>query len=156
MTATQRTYNTAVKRLNAYLRTQGMRVSRVRNKVLELICQLPQPFTAAQLGEACQTERISTGTVYNCLNLFISAQILHAIDRQRGRTVTEYELTPTNTVRMVVICNKCNRVTEIHDKAISRLITERKYTNFKPEHFLLYVYGECKVCRRLKATEEKE
>jgi Fe2+ or Zn2+ uptake regulation protein len=156
MTATQRTYNTAVKRLNAYLRTQGMRVSRVRNKVLELICQLPQPFTAAQLEEACQTERISTGTVYNCLNLFIVAQILHALDRQRGRTVTEYELMPASSVRMVVICHKCNRVTEIHDKAISRLVTERKYTNFKPEQFLMYVYGECKVCRRLKATEEKE
>ena len=156
MTATQRTYNTALKRLNAYLLTQGMRPSRVRNKVLELMCQLPQPFTAAQLAEACKIERISTGTVYNCLNLFIVAQILHAIERQRGRTVIEYELLQPNSVRMLVICRKCNRVTEIHDKAIARLVTERKYTNFIPEQFLMYVYGECKVCRRLGIKQQQE
>ena len=153
MTVSQRTYNSAVKRMNAYLRQHEMRPSRVRDKVLSLICQLPQPFTAAQLEEACQAERISTGTVYNCLNLFTMAQILHAIERQRGRAVVEYELTPTNSVRMMVICHKCNRVTEIHDKAIARLVTERKYTNFEPQQFLMYVYGECKICRKKEPKE---
>lgn len=153
MTVSQRTYNIAVKHLDTYLHSHGMRPSRVRNKVLELACQLPQPFTAAQLEEACKTERISTGTVYNCLNLFIMAQILHAIERQRGRTVMEYELIPANSVKMMVICQKCNRVSEIHDKAIARLVMERKYTNFEPQQILMYIYGECKICRKKEAKE---
>ena len=153
MTSSQRTYKVASERLSAYVRTHGMRDSKVRNSVLEQLCLLPQPFTAAQLEEACQAERISTGTVYNCLELFIMAQILHAIKRQRGKAVMEYELIGSSPVRMEVICRKCGRVTEIHDKAITRLIQERRYTNFTPEQFSLFVYGECRVCSRRKKKE---
>lgn len=153
MPASQRTYKAATERLNAYLREHGLRVSRVREMVLQQVCQLPQPFTAAQLEEACQAERISTGTVYNCLDLFIMAQILHAIKRQRGKAVMEYELIGSGVVRMEVICRKCGRVTEIHDKAITRLVQERKYSNFTPQQYSLFVYGECKVCRRLRKSE---
>ena len=65
----------------------------------------------------------------------------------------EYELIGSGVVRMEVICRKCGRVTEIHDKAITRLVQERKYSNFTPQQYSLFVYGECKVCRRLKKSE---
>lgn len=130
-----------------------MRKSRVRNTVLQLVCQLPQPFTAAQLEEACQAERISIGTVYNCLDLFIMAHILHAIKRQRGIAVMEYELIGTNPVRMQVVCRKCGRVTEIHDQAIMRLVLERRYSNFVPEQYSLFVYGECRICPKHQKKE---
>ena len=116
--------------------------------VLEQVCLLPQPFTAEQLADACKAERISVGTVYNALNLFLLAQILYATNRQRGRAATEYELTVGSPTRMHIVCTRCGRVTEIHDKAIARLVQERKYSNFNMQHFSLYVYGECKICRR--------
>ena len=115
MANTQRTYKAALDRLNTYMREHGLRPSQARKIVLERIWQLPQPFTAAQLEEACSEDRISTGTVYNSLNLFVMAQILHAIQRQRGKNVTEYELISLNQVRMEVICRKCGRISEIHD-----------------------------------------
>lgn len=141
-------HNQAFKQLNTYLRANGMRPSRVRDMVLEQICQLPQPFTAEQLVEACKKERISVGTVYNAINLFILAQILRSHDRQRGRVASEYELIIGKPMRMQVMCTKCGRLTEIHDKAIERLIKERKYSNFNMQHFSLFIYGECKICRR--------
>ena len=143
-------YRTALKRLGEYMKENGnMRPSAVRVMVLEQICQLPQPFTAEQLIASCSYERISVGTVYNALNLFVLARILHATDRQRGRkAATEYELIVGSPIHMQVICQKCGRVTEIHDKAIERLVKEHKYTNFNLERFALFVYGECKICRR--------
>jgi len=141
-------HNTAVKQLEAYVRENNMRPSKVRNMVLEQVCQLPQPFTAEQLVHACQSERISVGTVYNSLNLFILAQILRAHDRQRGRAATEYELIAGGPMRMQMMCTRCGRLTEIHDKAIERLVRERKYSNFNLQHFSLFIYGECKICRR--------
>ena len=127
----------------------------VRNMVLQQVCQLPQPFTAEQLTTVCQAERISVGTVYNSLNLFVLAQILHATSRQRGKSATEYELTTTNTIRMQVVCQNCGRVTDFHDAAIERLVAERKYSNFNVQHMSLFVYGECKICRRkIKKTTE--
>ena len=137
----------AVKQLEAYVRNNDMRPSKVRNMVLDQICLLPQPFTAEQLAKACQNERISVATVYNCLNLFLLARILYAHNRQRGRAVTEYEVIVGKPMRMQMMCTRCGRVTEIHDKAIERLIKERKYSNFILQHFSLFVYGECKICR---------
>ena len=144
-------YNNAVERLNGYLKANEMRPSVVRNAVLEQACYLPQPFTAKQLVEVCKEQRISIGAVYNSLNIFISAQILHATERQRGKMATEYELITGNQHHMQIICQKCGRVSDIQDRAIARLIQERKYSNFTLQHYSLFVYGECKVCRRLKS-----
>jgi Fe2+ or Zn2+ uptake regulation protein len=144
-------YHNALERLNRYVKANDLRPSVVRTAVLEQACYLPQPFTAKQLIAVCQEQRISVGTVYNSLNLFISAHILHATERQRGKMATEYEVIAGAQHRMQIICQKCGRVADIQDKAIARLIRERKYSNFALQSYSLFVYGECKVCRRQKS-----
>ncbi len=78
------------------------------------------------------------------------AQILYAVERQRGKGVMRYALISANPVRMEFICDKCGRVTEFQDQAIVRLIQERKFINFTPHQYSLFVYGECRVCRKIK------
>lgn len=143
----------ALERLNAYIASHEMRFSPVREVVLEQACLLPQPFTADQLIEACLTEHVSQGTVYNCIRLFLDAQILHANERQRGRTSTEYEVITGNITRAQIICQKCGRVSNFRDPAIERFVRERKYSNFNIQHFSLFVYGECKRCKQKKTDE---
>ena len=143
-------YKAAQAQLDAYVQAHEMRRSQVRNMVLEQICQLPQPFTAAQLEEVCKAERISTGTVYNVLHVLIEASLVRPYDRGIGQTVTEYELvTEVSRSHMQIICRKCGRRTFIYDKALQRLIIERQYSNFNMQNYTLVVYGECKICRRL-------
>ena len=140
-----------LERLNAYIQTHGMRPSPVREAVLEQACSLPQPFTAEQLRVVCEAMRISVGTVYNSLNLFVLAQILHATNRQRGgRAATEYEVVTPNVMRMQYICTECSRTVDFHDKAIERIVRERRYSNFAVNTFSLFVYGQCKICRSKK------
>ena len=86
-----KTYEQLQEQLDEYILSHNMRPSKVRNMVLKAACQLQQPFTADELAEKCAEERISVGTVYNVLNLLILAQILHAIQRQRGKAATTYE-----------------------------------------------------------------
>lgn len=155
MAVSQKAYRIAQERLNTYIREHSMRPSKERTMVLEKICQLPQPFTAEQLTEICQTERISKATVYNTLKLFLLAQILCSFQRERGSTFTEYELLTVTSSRMQVICSRCGRITEFHDKAISSMILERGYANYSISRFALFVYGECKICRRLPAKLKK-
>lgn len=151
-----KTYKGALAKLNAYVKEHKMRASQVREMVLEQVCQLHQPFTAEQLIQACAPERISQGTIYNALDLFVEAQLVHAAERQRGRAATEYELITGHGVRMQMECQRCGRIVEFHDKAVARLVQERKYSNFNVQHFSLFVYGECKLCRRLqKAKADK-
>ena len=151
----QKTYEAALVKLNEYIAAHPMRRSHVREMVLEQVCLIQQPFTAEQLAEACAAERISVGTVYNALELFITAQILHAIDRQRGKSATQYEVIPGKQTYMQIQCSKCGRVSEIKDKAIDHLIRVRKYINFDMQRYTLLIYGECKHCRKPKIQTEK-
>ena len=150
-----KTYNTAVERLNFFLKANRMRPTIVRKMVLEQVCALPQPFTAEQLTEACAAQRISVGSIYNTLELFVAAHILHVTKRQRGLAAMEYELITGSSLKMQIICQKCGRVSDIHDKALTRLIKERKYKNFNQRHISLVIYGECKICRTIIGKEEQ-
>lgn len=145
-----RAYNLAQEKLVRFLHEHEKRPSKVRNIVLSLACALPQPFTAEQLQRACETERISVGTIYNSLNTFVDAQILRATERQRGKAATEYELITGSSNRLQIVCKKCGRVTDVTDKAITTLVQNRKYSNFNMQHFSLFIYGECRICRKKK------
>ena len=131
----QKTYEAALLKLNEYISARNMRKSRVREMVLEQACMLPPLFTAEQLAKA--------------------AQILHAIDRQRGKSATQYEVIPGKQTYMQIQCSKCGRVSEIKDKAIDHLIRVRKYINFDMQCYTLLIYGECKHCRKPKIQTEK-
>ena len=143
-----RQYNHARSRLNKYVKAHGMRPSRVRNTVLEMAFNLHQPFTAEQLIEVCAIERISAGTVYNALKIFVEAEIISGQQRQRGHLLTEYEIISESPRHMQLICTKCGRVTDLTLKPIARDIEEHKYTNFQLHHYSLILYGECKTCRK--------
>ena len=137
----------ALERLNTYLQETGGRYSAVREKVLEQACLLPQPFTAEQLEAVCQAEHISSATVYNCLKLFMAANIIHATKRQKGHQAVEYEILTGNQIRMQRICQTCGRITNFRAPAIERLIREQKTASFFMQHYTLFIYGECRKCR---------
>lgn len=143
-------YEAALEKLNAYIAENNMRHTPEREMVLMEICEMPQPFTTDQLTERCLPLRLSQGTVYNSLALFVSAQILHAFCRETGRTATEYELTTGDKSHIQVICTRCGRVMETSDKAIEHIVHSRKYSNFIPNHYSMRIYGQCKICRSRK------
>ena len=63
MAGRSKTYETALARLNAYIKQEKLRVSLVRKAILEKVCLFKQPFTAEQLIEACADEFISDATI---------------------------------------------------------------------------------------------
>lgn len=140
-------FGAALERMNAYVQEHGGRYSSVREMVLEQACLLPQPFTAEQLEFACQAEKIASATIYNCLQLFLAANIIHATKRQKGHQATEYELITGNQIRMQRICQKCGRVTNFRSPAVDRIIREQKTQSFFMQHYTLFLYGECRKCR---------
>ena len=150
MPTKSKTYDAAQERLNAYIRQEKLRVSPVRQTILEKVCLLKQPFTAEQVIEACTDEFISDATIYNALNLFVSAQILLATKRERGHAAVEYELTFSTHSRMQIVCLECGRVTNMRDKVLEQYIKGYKYYNFNPNRVSMTIYGVCKHCRKPK------
>lgn len=145
-------FGAALERMNTYVQEHGGRYSSVREMVLEHACMLPQPFTAEQLEVSCQSEKVASGTIYNCLQLFLAANIIHATKRQKGHQATEYELITGNQNRMQRICQKCGSVANFRAPLIDQVIREHKTQSFFMQHYTLFVYG---VCRKCKVTEMK-
>ena len=153
MTSSVERYEKALAVLDEYIRKHNMRHTFEREEVLRVISKISNPlFTIHDLERRCDEVRIARSTLYNSLNLFVSARILYRIERTMGINTEQYKwaLGAKNTMRL--ICTRCGRESRFSDEAIMRLIRDRNYSNFSPIHFSLYVYGECKRCRRMDIT----
>lgn len=148
-------YKAAQEHLNAYLRKHTLRKSSVRDIVLRQICALRQPFTEAQLEEACLDAKVAKATVYNTLGLLIKAEIITVYERGFGQQATRYELTNAYRSHMQIICKKCGRRASFYDKAVTLMLKEHKYANFEAQNYTLVVYGECRLCRTLSVKKKK-
>ena len=147
-------YKAALAKLEAYIQANHLRRTPEREILLKHICTMPQPFSMDTLVAEMENEHISTGTVYNTVNLLVSAQILHCISKRYGRKRSEYELMTKNAVRMELVCTRCGRVSHFRDIAVENLLRTRKYSNFNMQGCSLYVYGTCKTCKRKTKTEK--
>lgn len=137
----------ATERLNAYAQEHGLRRTQERETILAQVCAL-QCFSAEQLRMALTELTISRATIYNALTLFEKAGIIHRLDREFGVRAGQYEVVQEGTSNIRVICRRCGRVSEVKDPTINRMLADKRFTNFVPERFSLYIYGACKACRR--------
>lgn len=141
-------YKAALSKLNQYIWENGYRHTPEREIVLQIMCRLPQPFTPAQVVEEVKEEHISQATVYNCIRLFDQIGIIRLQQQKITQSKSEWEVVAGKRNRLQLVCQRCGRVSEFKDIAITNAVKLRKYSNFVPEHFTIFVYGECKHCRK--------
>ena len=149
------TYEKAVAALKQYLQEHNMRHTPERYHVLQYCCDVPAPFSMEQIIACAQKDFISRNTVYNTVNMLLKAKILHTLNKQFDSARKPlFEFTQSDHIHTEFICTRCGRMSEFKPQAIESVIMNRRYTNFVPEHFTLYVYGQCKACRRLINKKE--
>lgn len=149
MTSVER-YEKALAVLDEYIRANNLRHTLERERLLKIIAELNKPiFTVHDIDAKRQEAHISVPTLYNSLGLFVSARILYKLERTQGVTSEQYKWALDAKNSMRVICTRCGREATFNDKALLQIVQNRKYANFVPAHFSLYVYGVCKTCRRL-------
>mgnify|MGYP002513039413 CR=1 FL=1 len=148
-------FKEATNTLYAYLNEHHMRHTAERIFILEAICRL-KSFTVDELREQLTEMNISRATVYNTLTILEKAEIIHRVEKEFGIRATQYELILHNESSVQIICERCGRISEVKDSTISRMLEDKKFTNFTPERFSLYIYGHCKVCRRKLLTTKKK
>ena len=156
MTSVER-YEKALAVLDTYIREHNLRHTLERERLLKIMAEVNAPiFTVHDIDAKRKDAHISVPTLYNSLNLFVSARILYKLERTRGVTQEQYKWALDAKNSMRVICTRCGREANFTDRAILRIVQERKYANFIPAHFSLYVYGTCKTCRRLLIQRNSE
>jgi len=156
MTSVER-YEKALAVLDEYIRANNLRHTLERERLLKIIAELNKPiFTVHDIDAKRQEAHISVPTLYNSLGLFVSARILYKLERTQGVTSEQYKWALDAKNSMRVICTRCGREATFNDKALLQIVQNRKYANFVPAHFSLYVYGVCKTCRRLLIQKNDE
>ncbi|MCQ2347969.1 MAG: transcriptional repressor [Paludibacteraceae bacterium] len=133
------------------LEYQGMHKMRntpERRLILRTIASHGGRFTVAQVKDWIKDAFISQATVYNTLQLFEKAGIVHCLRKQHSSRVMEYELQLGEQSAMQIICTKCGRVATVKDMSAETALRMKNYPNFIMHHFSIYVFGECKHCRK--------
>ena len=114
---------------------------------MDITCKL-QRFTIDELRASLNELAISRATVYNTLSLLEDAQLVRRLTKEYGVRAAQYELVRATDSVVQIICQRCGRVGIVKDPTIKRMLADKRWSNFEPDHFSLYVVGQCKVCRR--------
>ena len=134
-------------RLCAYLDEHQLRHTPERFTILSTVCKL-QRFTIDELRASLNELAISRATVYNTLSLLEDAQLVRRLTKEYGVRAAQYELVRATDSVVQIICQRWGRVGIVKDPTIKRMLADKRWSNFEPDHFSLYVVGQCKVCRR--------
>ena len=150
-------YTRALALLNDYIRANNLRHTAEREMILQVLSEVKTPtFTTKQVEKEVSKLHISLPTLYNSLRLFVSARILYKIDRVSGMQQEHYGWYVDTKNSMIIVCTDCGRTARFTDKAIQNTIYNRKYANFVPAHFAMFVYGQCRACRRILVKQMQE
>lgn len=140
-------------KLEEYLAAHRMRRTQERFAILEKIFSSGDHFYADTLCEAMELEgyRVSRSTIYETMQLFVEAGLVrrHQFDNQPA----QYErIVPDGSKNHLhLVCSVCGRVRELREHGgIETALMERKYAGFKPDNCVVYIYGICGRCQRLK------
>lgn len=154
MTEDHDIYHKALARLNAYIEQNGLKHSPEREVILKHICKQQKVFAISDVVKWVEKESMVRATVYNSIKILEKAEIIHGCVSVSGHKM-QYELfcNPSNHIH--IICTRCGRKAALDDAMFNTMITNKKYNNFNLRNYTLFVYGECKRCRR-KSTPTQQ
>lgn len=149
MNKTNDIFRKAYDTMCAYLDAHHLHHTSERMTILQTACEL-RTFSVEELRKSMVEINISRATIYNNLNLLEKAGILRRLNKEFGVRAGQYELILHHSSTIKIVCQRCGRISDVKDSTIIRMLADKKFTNFNPEYFTLYIQGCCKICRRQK------
>jgi Fur family transcriptional regulator, zinc uptake regulator len=141
----------AIQNAELICKKKGLRFTKIRKKVLELIWVSHKPLGAYDVLDALRSEGLKAEppTVYRALGFLIEAELVHRLDSLNAFIGC---IDPSISHQgQFLICRDCRSVTELGDDDILKLV-QSKASNmgFSAVHQMLEIQGRCKSCRALK------
>jgi len=127
---------------------RGLRLTPLRQRVLELVWQQHMPVGAYDLLDALRSDgrRADPPTVYRALEFLLENGFVHRIESLNAY-VGCGEPKHAHSAQFL-ICGNCNRVAELEDPAISQIISEKADgLGFRISQQTIEVTGLCGECR---------
>lgn len=138
----------AISKAEIVCKNKGLRFTKIRRKVLQLICSGHKPLGAYDILDCLREEGIKAEppTVYRALGFLIEAELVHRLDTLNafiGCVNPE-----TSHQGQFLICRDCKRVSEMNDNEIIELINSKAINNgFSATQQILEIEGQCNQCK---------
>lgn len=134
--------------IEAYCQKEGLRLTPIRRRVLELIVQADKPIKAYDLLDQLKVEHAGAAppTIYRALDFLLAHHFIHRIETLNAFVSCMHPEHPHEG--QFLICNRCHQVVEIEDKVLNeRLSQAAQSEGFTPSHQVLEIYGCCDDCQ---------
>lgn len=141
--------NSALDRANKICQENGVRLTPIRKKVLELIWQSHKPIKAYDiLAQLSSDEHIEKPpTVYRALDFLLENHLIHKIDSNNAFIGCEFEHHKNDST--FFICDVCDEVKEIHEPKLDKTLQETSNKQgFTPNQTSIEIHGVCASCTK--------
>ena len=129
-------------------RARGLRLTRIRHRVLEIIWRGHEPVKAYDILDDLNRsgQKTSPPTVYRALDFLVQAGFVHRVETLNAFVACPHGKGDHNA--QLLICSQCGTIAEIDDPMIRAVLQaggERHGFDVKPQ--TLEIRGLCPVCR---------
>ncbi|MCG7954901.1 MAG: transcriptional repressor [Candidatus Thiodiazotropha taylori] len=144
----------ALKNAEAYCQQQGLRLTKLRHQVLELIWANHQPVGAYELLDQLTHEgrKAAPPTVYRALDFLMENGLVHRISSRNayvGCSNAGHEHTA-----QFLICESCGQVAELDNAQIGSVIAKgANQLGFTVAQWTLEISGTCDQCKHRSQDE---
>lgn len=132
-----------------YLESQGLKLTKQRQEILDFLLQAKIHVTPEQLYRKLNEKASSLGraTVFRTLHLMEKAGFVDKIQFPDGRQGYEHKFSRPHHDHM--ICIECSDVIEFSNATIERLQEQiSRHFQFTPLWHRHEIFGRCRKCRR--------
>lgn len=140
--------NQALAEADAICRARGVRLTRLRRRVLELIWSSHNPVGAYDLLRRLTKEHESAAppTVYRALDFLLDQGLVHRIESRNAYVGCDHP--GQHHSGQFLLCQDCGSAAELSDARIDLAIRERAAEiGFAVERQTIEVSGQCPACR---------
>lgn len=145
--------STAVAQAEAICQRKGVRFTKLREQVFQLIWQSHKPITAYKLLDLIKDSDFSATppTVYRTLDFLMEQGLIHRINSLNAY-VGCCQLGNSHTGTFM-ICQQCGQAQEVDDQGISDAIRDiSKGFQFQVNGYATEIYGVCPSCHQATDT----
>lgn len=131
---------------NDYLQGRGLRLTRIREIILEAVFATHSHFDAEELYDYVRSKNVSRATVYRTIPLLVDSGLVKK--SLFGLNKEKYEHIYGHPNHFHIICQNCGRVVEQIDKDLEQSIVRITENNgFKYQDYNLRISGVCSLCK---------
>ncbi|MES9947277.1 MAG: Fur family transcriptional regulator [Candidatus Thiodiazotropha sp.] len=140
----------ALQNAEDYCRTKGLRLTKLRHRVLELIWANHRPVGAYDLLQQLTLDghKAAPPTVYRSLDFLLEHQLIHRINSLNAFVGCDHP--GLDHAAQFFICQSCGQAAELDDSEVESAIARHaKQIGFSVEGRSIEITGICTQCKRM-------